>query len=84
MKERVGIAKFMLLQELFGLKMDGKMSEYLRSVKQKVSELAAIGTAIDDDVKLVIILNGLPEKYHYLVVPLNKKPKSILTNSLQG
>ena len=44
----------MLLQELFGLsieKIDEKMSEYLRFVKEKVSELAAIGTMIDDDIK---------------------------------
>ena len=67
--------KFMLLQELFRLKMDGKMLEYLRSVKEKVSELAAIGTAIDDDIKLSIILNGLPEKYRYLVVALEQQTK---------
>ena len=67
--------KFMLLQELFGLKMDEKMSEYLRCVKEKVSELAAIGTTIDDDIKLGIILNGLPEKYRYLVVALEQQTK---------
>src|SRR5215472_6164125 len=70
--------KFMLLAELFGLsmeKLDDKMSEYLRSVKEKVSKLAAIGTTIDDDIKLGIILNGLPQKYRYLVVALEQQTK---------
>ena len=66
--------KFMLLTELFGLRMDGvDMSTFLRTVKEKISELASIGTKIDDDIKLGIILNGLPEYYRYLVVALEQQ-----------
>src|SRR5579859_6924704 len=59
--------KFMLLQELFQAKMrEGSMDEYLRFVKEKMSELAAIGMKLDTDVKLAIIVNGLSETYRYL------------------
>jgi hypothetical protein len=35
-----------------------------------MSELATVGLKLDDDIKLAIILNGLPEQYRYLVVSL--------------
>ena len=61
--------KFMLLRELFRESMGTKgMDGYLRSVKEKVSELSRIGTSLDKDVKLAIVFNGLPEEYRYLVV----------------
>lgn len=66
--------KFMLLAGLFGLRMDGvDMSTFLRTVKEKISELASIGMKIDNDIKLGIIFNGLPEYYRYLVVALEQQ-----------
>ena len=67
--------KFMLLQDLFGMSMEriGNMNEYLRAVKEKFSELTVIGTKLEDDIKLAIILNGLPEKYRYLIVALEQQ-----------
>jgi gag-polypeptide of LTR copia-type/Domain of unknown function (DUF4219)/Zinc knuckle len=67
--------KFMLLQELFNMSLSdgGKMVAYLRGVKEKMSELATVGLKLDDDVKLAIMLNGLPERYRYLVVSLEKE-----------
>ena len=32
-----------------------------------------IGLKLDDDIKLAIILNGLPEQYRYLVITLEKQ-----------
>ena len=66
--------KFMLLQELFKLSMEGeKMDSYLRAVREKMSELSTIGLKLEDDIKLAIILNGLPDRYRYLVVSLEKQ-----------
>ena len=68
--------KFMLLQELFRMSMsdsEEKMDVYLRTVKEKMSELAVVGLKLEDDIKLAIILNGLPERYRYLVVSLEKQ-----------
>jgi hypothetical protein len=66
--------KFMLLQELFKMSMEGeKMDVYLRAVREKMSELSTIGLKLEEDVKLAIILNGLPERYRYLVVSLEKQ-----------
>ena len=70
--------KFMLLQELFRMSMSElgeKMDVYLRAVKEKMSELAVIGLKLENDVKLAIILNGLPDRYRYLVVSLEKEEK---------
>ena len=65
---------FMLLQELFKLSMEGeKMDSYLRAVREKMSELSTIGLKLEDDIKLAIILNGLPDRYRYLVVSLEKQ-----------
>ena len=58
--------KFMLLQELFRANMEASgrsMSVYLRTIREKISELAVTGLKLEDDVKLAIIFNGLPEKY---------------------
>jgi len=68
--------KFMLLQELFRMSMDGeKMDLYLRAAREKISELSTVGLKLEDDIKLAIILNGLPERYRYLVVSLEKQEK---------
>jgi hypothetical protein len=68
--------KFMLLQELFRMSMEGeKMDSYLRAVREKMSELSTVGLKLEDDIKLAIILNGLPERYRYLVVSLEKEEK---------
>src|SRR5271170_7218714 len=66
--------KFMLLQELFRMSMGSeKMDSYLRGVRERMSELSTIGLKLEEDVKLAIILNGLPERYRYLVVSLEKQ-----------
>lgn len=63
------------MAELFNmhLKDYGEMVKYLSVIKAKISELAAVGTKIDDDIKLGIIFNGLPEGYRYLVVALEQQ-----------
>src|SRR5947207_4258887 len=64
----------MLLQELFRMSMEGgRMDSYLRAVREKMSELSTVGLKLEDDIKLAIILNGLPERYRYLVVSLEKQ-----------
>ena len=67
--------KSMLLRELFreSLERSKGMDRYLRSIKEKVSELSKIGTTLDKDVKLAIVFNGLPEDYRYLVVALESQ-----------
>jgi hypothetical protein len=68
--------KFMLLQELFRTSMEGEsMDAYLRAVREKMSELSTVGLKLEDDIKLAIILNGLPERYRYMVVSLEKEEK---------
>jgi gag-polypeptide of LTR copia-type/Domain of unknown function (DUF4219)/Zinc knuckle len=68
--------KFMLLQELFRMSMkEESMDTYLRAVREKMSELSTVGLKLEDDIKLAIILNGLPERYRYLVVSLEKEEK---------
>jgi gag-polypeptide of LTR copia-type/Zinc knuckle len=47
----------------------------LRAVREKMSELSTVGLKLEDDIKLAIILNGLPERYRYLVVNLEKQEK---------
>jgi gag-polypeptide of LTR copia-type len=49
------------------------ITEYLCAPREKMSELARIGTKLDTDVKLAILVNGLPESYWYLVVALEWK-----------
>src|SRR5271154_3322980 len=54
--------KFMLVQELFRMSMEGEsMDAYLRAVREKMSELSTVGLKLEDDIKLAIILNGLLE-----------------------
>jgi gag-polypeptide of LTR copia-type/Domain of unknown function (DUF4219)/Zinc knuckle len=68
--------KFMLLQELFRMSIEGeKMDSYLRAVREKLSELSTVGLKLEDDIKLAIILNGLPEQYRYLVVSFENQEK---------
>jgi len=68
--------KFMLLQELFRMSMEGgTMDVYLCAVREKMSELSTVGLKLEDDIKLAIILNGLPEWYQYLVVSLEKQER---------
>jgi gag-polypeptide of LTR copia-type len=64
--------KFMLLQELFHLTLveGSTMIEYLCAAREKISQLARIGTKLDTDVKLAILVNGVLESYRYLVVAL--------------
>src|SRR5204862_3072417 len=69
--------KFMLLQELFEMSMKclGNMDEYLRNVKEKMSELAIIDLKLNNDIKLAIIFNELSEKYRYLIIALKQQEK---------
>ena len=43
-----------------------KMDSYLRGVRERMSELSTIGLKLED---------GLPERYRYLVVSLEKQEK---------
>lgn len=47
----------------------------MRAVREKMSELSTVGLKLEDDIKLAILLNGLPERYRYLVVGLEKQEK---------
>jgi hypothetical protein len=49
------------------------MDGYLRAIREKMSELSAVGTKLDKDIKLAIILNGLSEEYRYLVVNVEQQ-----------
>jgi len=69
--------KFMLLQELFRMSMGSSMDGYLRAIKEKMSELSAIGTKLERDIKLAIVLNGLTESYRYLVVAMESQLDTI-------
>ena len=67
--------KFMLLHELFHISMESatSMDDYLRAIREKMSELSAVGTKLDKDIKLAIMLNGLSEGYRYLVVNVEQQ-----------
>jgi len=68
--------KFLLMEQLFKLNMDGHdttMDSYLRTMKDKISELAAIGITLDKEVKLALIFNGITERFRYLVVSLEQQ-----------
>src|ERR1700737_1535169 len=67
--------KFMLLQELFHFSMEKatNMDGYLRGIREKMSELSAVGTKLDKDIKLAIMHNGLSEEYRYLVVNVEQQ-----------
>ena len=68
--------KFMLLQELFRMSMESeRMDSYLRAMREKMSELSTIDLKLEDDIKLAIILNGVPERYRYLIVNLENQEK---------
>jgi len=69
--------KFLLMEQLFKLTMDDHdattMDSYLRTMKDKMSELAAIGITLDKEVKLALIFNGITERFRYLVVTLEQQ-----------
>ena len=69
--------KFLLMEQLFKMIMDGRgditMNSYLRTMKDKLSELAAIGITLDKEVKLALIFNGVTERFRYLVVALEQQ-----------
>jgi len=68
--------KFLLMEQLFKLNMDGHdatMDSYLRTMKDKLSELAAIGITLDKEVKLALIFNGITERFRYLIVALEQQ-----------
>jgi gag-polypeptide of LTR copia-type len=65
-----------MLQELFHMSMttsDLGMDGYLQAIREKMSELSAVGTKLDKDIKLAIILNGLSEEYRYLVINVEQQ-----------
>ena len=68
--------KFLLMEQLFKLNMDAHgttMDSYLRMMKDKLSELAAIGITLDKEVKLALIFNGITERFRYLIVALEQQ-----------
>jgi hypothetical protein len=59
------------MEQLFKLNMEDKemtMDLYLRTIKDKISELSAIGINLDKEVKLALIFNGVSQDFRYLVV----------------
>jgi hypothetical protein len=66
-----------LMEQLFKMDMDSRgditMDSYLRTMKDKLSELAAIGISLDKEVKLALIFNGVAEQFRYLVVSLEQQ-----------
>ena len=74
MKEKDEIANSCCGRNCSGCQMErGSMDLYFRAVRGKVSQLSMAGLKLEDDLKLVIIPNGLPEPYRYLVVSLEKE-----------
>src|SRR5947207_12918765 len=68
--------KFLLMEQLFKFNMENRettMEVYLRTMKDKISELAAIGITLDKEVKLALIFNGITEQFRYLVVSLEQQ-----------
>jgi hypothetical protein len=68
--------KFLLMEQLFKFNMDNRettMEVYMRTMKDKISELAATGVVLDKEVKLALIFNGIPENFRYLVVSLEQQ-----------
>jgi gag-polypeptide of LTR copia-type len=64
------------MERLFTFNMDVreiKMDVYIRTMKDKILELAAIGVNLDKEVKLALILNGLSQQFRYLVVSLEQQ-----------
>jgi len=65
------------MEQLFKMTMDSRgditMDSYLRTMKDKLSELAAIGITLDKEVKLALIFNGITERFRYLVVALEQQ-----------
>lgn len=49
------------------------MNEYLRSIKEKLSELSRIGMKLEKNVQLIIFLNDLMNEYRYLIVALESQ-----------
>jgi gag-polypeptide of LTR copia-type/Zinc knuckle len=68
--------KFLLMEQLFKYNMEDReitMATYMRTMKDKISELAAIGIELDKEVKLALIFNGILDRYRYLVVSLEEQ-----------
>jgi gag-polypeptide of LTR copia-type len=68
--------KFLLMEQLFKFNMENHettMDVYLRTMKDKISELSSIGITLDKEVKLALIFNGIPEYFRYLVVSLEQQ-----------
>jgi hypothetical protein len=53
------------------------MKDYMREVRQTANEIAEIGHKLSNAIVITYILNGLPEKYRYLVVNLESQVESI-------
>ena len=49
------------------------MEAYLRTIKDKLSELAAISVILNKEVKLALIFNGIHERYRYLAIALEQQ-----------
>jgi hypothetical protein len=68
--------KFLLMEQLFKYNMEDReipMATYMRTMKDKISELAAIGVELDKEVKLALIFNGILDRYRYLIVSLEEQ-----------
>src|SRR5271154_4234448 len=70
--------KFLLMKQLFNLKFNMNdheisMKVYLRIIKNKLSELAAIHVTLDKKIRLFLIFNDIIERFRYLIVTLKQQ-----------
>ena len=49
------------------------MDIYLRTIKEKLSELAAIGVALDKEPNSRLIFNGITKSFRYVIVSLEQQ-----------
>lgn len=67
-----------LMKHLTHLKLENQgMKEYIREVRQTANQIAEIGYKLANPIIITYILNGLPEKYRYLVVNLESQVETI-------
>jgi LTR polyprotein gag-polypeptide-like protein len=68
---------FTLLQELFKISMEGNENMYwhLRTAMEKMSELSIVGLKLEDEIKLGIIHNSLPEQCRYSIMSSKEEEK---------
>lgn len=59
-----------LKTQIKNVKKVGSLNEYLLTIKKIVDTLAAVGSPIDDDEHIQVILDGLPDEYDSIVASI--------------